>query len=212
MAACATASEAEATRAPAAAESPAVHSADTATASVGLHQAVAQAAVTANTVDELELRLDASGALVKQAVYHDDASAIPQPVKDKALEVYPGATITHYETEHYADAGLVFEVEVTTADGHRCEVSALPDGALRYQECELLVDAAPAAVKDAIASRFPGGKLLEVETKKGPALDLYSVEVEHEGTEYYVDVSPDGTVQSVHERIEATLEIPVSNP
>ncbi len=205
IAACASAGEA--TQAPA---TPVAQSPATAAGSVGLHEAVAKAAVTAPTVEEFEFRLDASGALVKQAVYHDDAGAISQAVKDKALEVFPGATITHYETEHYADAGVVHEVEVKTAEGQTCEVAATPDGTLRYQECEVAVDTAPASVKDAVENRFPGGKIVEVETKKGPEIDVFSVEVEHGGTEYYVQVSPDGTMQSVHKRIEATVEIPVS--
>jgi len=187
-------------------------SADTAIASGGLQEAVARAAITAKTVDEFEFRLDEQGALVKQAVYHDDASAISDAVKAKALEVFPGGTITHYETEWYAGVGDVQEVEVETADGRECEVSALPDGTLRYEECKLDLAGLPTQVTEAIESAYPGGKILEVETKKGPDLDVLTVEVEAGGTEYYVHMAPDGEIQSVHKRVEAIVEIPVAVP
>ncbi len=207
---CASTSE---TMSPAAAESPtASMSADVAAPSVGLHETVARIAVTANTVEEFEFRLDDQGALIKQAVYHDDATAVSEAVKAKALELYPGATIVAYETEFYADAGIVHEVEVKTAEGQECEVSATPDGTLRYQECELEMEDVPAQITAAVKSAYPEGKLLEVETKRGPGIDLMTAEVENDGLEYYVAMSTDGTIVAVHKRIEALVEIPVAIP
>ena len=185
---------------------------DVGASSGGLHEAIARAAITAKTVEEFEFRLDERGALVKQAVYHDDASAISDAVKAKALELFPGATISDYETEWYAGVGEVQEIEVETADGRECEVSALPDGTLRYEECELDLASLPTQITAAIASAYPGGKILEAETKKGPDLDVITVEVEAGGTEYYVHMAPDGEIQSVHKRVEAIVEIPVAVP
>jgi hypothetical protein len=204
---CSTASEAV-TETPAAPTA----SADVADASGGLHPAVAKAAVTATTVEEFEFRLDESGALIKQAVYHDDASAISEAVKAKALEVFPGSTIESYETEWYADVGEVHEVEVKTADGQACEVSATPDGTLRYKECELDLADVPAQITAAIKSAYPAGKILEVETKQGPAMDIVTAEVEVDGVEYYLHMQPDGALESVHKRVEALVEIPVPMP
>lgn len=187
-------------------------SADVAAPSVGLHETVARLAVTAKTVEEFEFRLDENGALIKQAIYHDDASAVSEAVKAKALELYPGATIVAYETEFYADAGIVHEVEVKTADGQECEVSATPDGTLRYQECELELANVPAEIIAAVKAAYPDGKLLEVETKKGPGMDVLTAEVESGGVEYYLTLSPTGTIEAVHKRIEALVEIPVRAP
>ncbi len=207
LSACSTASDGmtEAPTTPAAAMNAGV-------ADSGLHEAVAKAAVTATTVEEFEFRLDESGALVKQAVYHDDASAISDAVKAKAMEEFPGATIESYETEWYADVGEVHEVEVRTADGQSCEVSATPDGTLRYKECELDLAKVPAQITAAIESAYPGGKLLEVETKQGPAMDVVTAEVEVNGIEYYVQLKPDGALQRVFKRVEAIVEIPVATP
>lgn len=210
LAGCATTSEG-ATETPAAAPAASMQ-ADVAVTSGGLHDAVAKAAITAKTVEEFEFRLDEQGALVKQAVYHDDASAISDAVKAKAQEVFPGGTITHYETEWYAGVGDVQEVEVKTADGRECEVAALPDGTLRYEECKLDLASLPTQITEAIESAYPGGKILEAETKKGPDLDVVTVEVEAGGTEYYVHMAPDGEIQSVHKRVEAIVEIPVAVP
>lgn len=187
-------------------------SADVAAPSGGLHETVARLAVTANTVEEFEFRLDENGAMIKQAIYHDDASAVSEAVKAKALELYPGATIVAYETEFYADAGIVHEVEVKTADGQECEVSATPDGTLRYQECELEMADVPAHISAAVKSAYPEGKLLEVETKKGPGLDVMTAEVESGGARYYLTMSADGTIEAVHKRIEALVEIPIAIP
>ncbi len=178
----------------------------------GLHEAVAKTAVTAKTVDEFEFRLDETGALVKQAVYHDDAASIPEAVKAKAAELFPGSTVQHYETEWYATEGVIYEVEVKTADGRECEVAAAPDGTLRYEECELEPANVPTQITAAIASAYPGGKILEVETKKGPDLDIITAEVEAAGVEYYVTMTPDGGIEAVHKRVEALVEIPVPVP
>lgn len=207
---CATTSETATPVAPQA-TSPSM-SPDVAAPSGGLHETVARIAVTATTVEEFEFRLDDQGVLIKQAIYHDDASAVSEAVKAKAMELYPGATIVAYETEFYADAGIVHEIEVKTVDGQECEVSATPDGTLRYQECELEMANVPAQISAAVKSAYPDGKLLEVETKKGPGLDLVTAEVESGGVEYYVTMNPDGTIEAVHKRVEALVEIPVATP
>lgn len=174
-----------------------------------LHTAVADAAKSAPKVDKMKLRLDASGAIVKQSVYHDDASRIAGPVLETAKTQYPDATIEHYETEWYADLGEIHEVEVKTKDGKQCEVAAKPSGELVYTECEASADTLPDPVKKAVDAAVPGGKILEVETKKGEGRDQYTVEVESGGTEYYLIIAPDGTMKNKLKRIPAIVEVPV---
>ena len=174
-----------------------------------LHAAVAEAAKGAPKVDKMKLRLDASGAIVKQSVYHNDESRIAGPVLETAKKEYPDAKIKHYETEWYADLGDIHEVEVETKDGKHCEVAAKPSGELVYTECEESADSLPDAVKKAVDAAVPGGKILEVETKKGEGREEYTVEVESDGTEYYLIIAPDGTMKNKLKRIDAIVEVPV---
>lgn len=177
-------------------------------AKLGMDPTLVQAAMGASKIDKIKLRIDEDGSFVKQAVYHDNAAAIPEVVKAKALEVFPGAKIVFYESEHYADAGVVHEVEVETTDGRHCEVSATPDGTLRYQECHLDPAKLPAPVAAKIAELYPSAKILEAEHKQGPSIDALTVEVEDGGREFYVQLSPAGEVQSIHLRVKAIVEIP----
>ena len=170
-----------------------------------LHTAVAEAAKGAPKVEKMKLRLDASGAIVKQAVYHDDESRIAGPVLETAKKEYPDAKIMHYETEWYADRGDIHAVEVETKDGKHCEVAAKPSGELVYKECEESADTLPDAVKKAVDAAVPGGKVLEVETKQGDGIDEVTVEVEAGGKEYYLIMSAGGELKAKYLRVPAPL-------
>jgi hypothetical protein len=114
---------------------------------------------------KMKLELEVDGSVRKLAVYHDEVGAVPAAVIARASEVFPGAKVRSYESEYYRDLGRVFEVEVETAGGQRCEVSAREDGALVYKECELDVKAMPPEIVAALERDAPGRKLLEVERK-----------------------------------------------
>ena len=174
-----------------------------------LHASVAEAATGAPKVEKIKLRLDKSGAIVKQAVYHDDESRIAAPVLELAKKEFPGSKPVHFETEWYADLGDVQEVEVETADGKHCEVAAKPTGELVYKECGESPESLPDPVKKAVDAAVPGGKILEAESKKGPDVDQFSIEVESGGVEYYLIITPDGTMQHKLKRIPAIVEVPV---
>jgi hypothetical protein len=142
------------------------------------------------------------------AVYHRDSAVVPDAVKALAANHFQGATVEYYEHERYSDVGEVYEVEVKTAEGRHCEVSASAAGALIYEECELPVAEVPAPVTTAVEKVLPEGKLVEAERKKGPSRDEFSVEVEHAGRVHYLRVGPDGTVIAHHLRIPAEVDVP----
>lgn len=170
---------------------------------------VASAAPNAQGVDKVEVRLDKSGRVVKQAVYHLDASLVPEPVKATAQREFPDSNVTHYETERYADLGDIYEVEVDTADGRSCEVAAKADGSLIYTECRADPATASPEIIAAIEAAVPGGEIKEYEVKKGEGIDEVTAEVEAGGQEYYLHLEPDGTLLDKRIRVPALIEVPL---
>ncbi|MCA9712663.1 MAG: DUF1592 domain-containing protein, partial [Myxococcales bacterium] len=161
-----------------------------------------------DTMPDDELRAAADGHLVKQSVYHDDADAIPEPVRALAAQRFPQATITGYETEHYADLGRIYEVEVDDG-GKSCEVAAQADGTEVYTECRIDPTTLDAKVKATVDAVAPGGRILEAETKKGPSVDEITVEVQAGDRELYLRIRPDGTLIEALRRIPAIVEVPL---
>ena len=194
---------------PTAAQSTATADAAPSGTAVTMHPAVVRAARQATDVSKMKVRLDAEGNVVKQSVYHGDASLIAEPVRKLAAERFPGATPRRYETEWYAEHGEVHEVEVDTKDGQQCELAAKPDGTELYVECHVAPTALPAAVAQAAADAVPGGKVVEAESKKGPNIDHFTVEVQLGDVEYYLVISPTGALQHKLRRIPAVVEVPV---
>ena len=104
--------------------------------------------------------------------------------------------------------GDVFEVEVDTKDGKRCAVAAKADGTEVYVECRVDPAELSEPIVKAVEALMPGGKIVEAESKKGPGIYEVSVEVESGGREYYLRVSPDGTLIQKLVRIPAIVEVP----
>ena len=175
---------------------------------VALHMQIVEAARDAKGVEKVKLRVDDSGAIVKQTVYHADASRIPGPVQELAKKEFPGSKAVSYETEVYADVGEIFEVEVQTKDGKRCEVAANAEGVLRYKECHVKPKELPKEVSAKIKELHPKGKILEAETKQGPDIDEITIEVKDGGRELYMRIKPDGTVIQTLFRVPAVFEVP----
>jgi hypothetical protein len=165
-------------------------------------------AISATTVQKAKIRVDASGGIVKQSLYHDQASAIPAKVLELAKAKFPSGAIRHYESELYADRGRVYEVEVDDGGTH-CEVAATPEGVEVYVECEVDPATLSAEAKATIEKVAPGGKVIEAETKKGPELDEITVEVETAGGELYLRLRADGSLVQALRRIPAILEVPL---
>lgn len=178
-------------------------------ASTRIDPTISKAATSAKGVTKIKLRLDASGNLVKQAVYHGDEGRISAQVRELAVAKFPGGTAEYYESEFYAEHGEVHEVEVKTADGKHCEVAAKPDGTELYVECHIAESELPPAVSNTVAATIPGGKILEAEKKTSKAGDTFTVEIESGGTEYYLILSASGELQHKLRRIPAIVEVPV---
>ncbi|MCA9655134.1 MAG: hypothetical protein H6712_30245 [Myxococcales bacterium] len=170
---------------------------------------VAKAALGTDTVFKMKVRIDADGNLVKQSAYHRNEAAIPGPVLSLAEQRFPGAKVMHFETEAYAEHGVVYEVEVDDG-GRTCEVAARADGTELYTECHVDASQLDAAAKATIDGIAPGGKILEVETKKGPEIpEEITVEVEHQGQQLYLRLAADGSLRQALRRIPAVVEIPL---
>ena len=131
----------------------------------------------AGEVEEVRIYIGEDRNPRKIAVYHQAAEIIPESVKAVASEKFPGARIVKYEHEHYADVGLVYEVELETAEGVGVEVSVLKDGTIYYVEEPIAIEALAESSRAKIEEALPGSTIEEVESKKGPSLDLYSVRV-----------------------------------
>jgi hypothetical protein len=181
----------------------------TPTGGAGIDAEIASIAAKPGAASKFKIRIDASGAIQKQSLYHGDATAIPEAAKAKALAKWPGSTVARFETELYAEHGRVHEIEVTTAEGGVCELAIKADGTDLYEECQIAADKIPAAVAAKVTELFPQGKVLEAETKRGPDMDELTIEVESAGQEFYLRVKPDGTVIAKLVRIPAVFEVPV---
>jgi hypothetical protein len=168
-----------------------------------------QLAAGGRSVGGAKVRTDEQGRIVRVAVYHGDAQAMPAWARGLAAERWPGSKVRSYESEWHADVGRVFEVEVSTADGQQCEISVTAGGAERYVECEISAEHVPAAVAAAAARLVPGGRIVEAETRRGPGIDELSLEIETGAGEHYLRVRPDGSPLGHYRRVPTVLEVPV---
>lgn len=191
------------------AEAPAPAASAAPAAGAGLDAELVGLASRAQGVMKIKMRVGPDGTVHKLAVYHHDAAAIPEPVRALAAERFPGAETLYYESELYSDLGRAYEVEIRTAEGKECEVSASADGTLLYEECKVPPDQIDPKVKATVDRLVPGGTVLEVETKHGPDRDEVSVEVKAGDVEHYVRTTPDGELIGHTLRIPAIIEVPV---
>lgn len=164
---------------------------------------------TKDVAQKAKLRVDGSGNLQKQSLYHSNADAVPEAARALVAKRWPGATVRGYESERYAEHGRVDEIEVTTAEGAECELAVKQDGSALYEECRIALDAVPPAVASKVAALFPDGSIHEAETKKGEGVDELTIEVAAGGKEYYLRMKPDGEVIAKLLRIPAVLEVPI---
>lgn len=173
-----------------------------------LEPALIEVARGTDTAHEIELVVDAKGRIVKQAVYHRNEQAVPKAVLELAKKKFPGAKIDSYEIEKYPE-GIVHEVEVHKKDGTDCEVAVREDGTEVYVECHLQKSKLPKPVAAKLEELYPKGKIEEVETKKGPGIDLVTVEITEGGREYYLHFAPDGTLKKRYRKIPADVELEI---
>jgi hypothetical protein len=178
-------------------------------ASAGLDAEIVETAITAPKLDKMKVRVDATGALVKQSLYHYDATAVPKAIRDLAAQQYPESTPVRYETEWYDDLGRVYEVEVQTKEGKRCEVAATPDGKLQYTECQLDPSELPSDVVATVHAIGGSATVLEAEHKQRDGSEEYTVELELPSGELYLRIGPDGALLGKYRRVPGIIEVPV---
>ena len=168
------------------------------------------AAAQSETAKEVELILDGSGAITKIAVEDTNGDKTPPALRKLAEATFPGSTLGRYEQEIYPDRALVHEVEVKTADGKTCEVSANEAGVLRYSECNLKPEEIADAARKALDAALPGAEIVEAELRRTPGNpDEYRIEVTSGARKWYFRISPEGTVLERAIRVEAEITIPV---
>ena len=163
-------------------------------------------------IEKLELELNADGSVRELALYHSDDARIPDAVKAKVDEVYPGAKIKLFESElEGPERKEVFEVEVETADGQECEIEATAAGELIYTECEIEAESLDDAIKAAVKATVPGGELKEAEVVERPgAAKETAVEVEVDGVSHkLVFVSGELRRHAVEIKAEIELDLPL---
>jgi|GEM_PF-1527474 len=170
---------------------------------------IVRAASTAEGVQKLKLECEADGSLRELSLYHNDKSALPEPVLALREQQYPGSQIRAYETEYEREHGRLFEVEVTTKDGQECEYSAKPDGTLVYSECHIDPKTLPEAVRAAVTAKLPGAEILEAEKKTyADGRTVHSVELRAAGKVHELYYEGDKLIR--HELvIPAQLEVTV---
>ncbi len=158
---------------------------------------------------KIKMRFDADGEAQKLALYHKDPAHQPDWIAAEVEARHPGAQILYWEKEWYEGDGDVVEVEFKTAEGVECELSFLADKTLKYTECPMALDALPEAARAALEAKVPGAEIDEVESKKGPKMDILSVKLKKEGRTHYLTMSPDGKILSHHLRLPASVDIPM---
>lgn len=179
-----------------------------------LDPALVEVAASAAGVRKIELHAEPGGGLRKMSVYHLDTSRIPEPVRKLAEQKFPGSKLRSFESERYADAGLVglvYEVEVDTADGKICEVSAAMDGVLRYTECHLRPEELPPEVTRTVSATVPGAAIEEAELLTGPAIAgerELRIEARANGVLHYLRLRPSGELLHHGLIVPAQIEVP----
>lgn len=167
-------------------------------------------ALKAKGTQKIKLRTNAGNDLIKIALYHQDETAIPDASKATATAKYPGSKGTSYfESEVYSDHGKVFEVDLTTADNKKCEVSSLKDGTFVYTECDIKKEELPKEISDALAKLAPGGEIVEAEKKESPWGNGYTAEVKAGGLLHYIKLSATGEVVWHGVRFNTELDVAV---
>lgn len=116
---------------------------------------------------------------------------LPSAVQKTVAEVSRGAAIKGFsqETEH---GKTTYEAEMIV-NGHSKDVEMEASGAILEVEEQVAMESLPAAVKDGLAAKAAGGKIVKVEslTKHGK-LVAYEAQIRSAGKRHEVQVGPDG--------------------
>ena len=114
---------------------------------------------------------------------------VPPQVRNALLKLAGGAKITEVEREN--EHGVVSYEAEWKVNGREVEAEVTADGTLVELEEEIRPGDVPAAVKAAVAKRFPAGAKLEYEKI---TMYFYEIEAEIDGSEKEILVSPTGEI------------------
>ncbi|HGG57780.1 MAG TPA: hypothetical protein ENK31_08305 [Nannocystis exedens] len=164
-------------------------------------------------VEKIEIEIAADGVIRELALYHMDAGKIPESVRKRAEASYPGAKITGFESEvEGPPRRQVYEVELETAEGQKCEIEAGEDGVQIYSECEVDLAKLSEELKAAAAKTLPEGTIKEAEVVQqgddAPAKTIIEVEV-GESTHKLVFVGDQLKRHVLEIKAEIELDLPL---
>ena len=116
---------------------------------------------------------------------------VPESVLAAFEKAYPNATIKGFSKEKDDAGQILYEVECEEGKVKR-DVTYLADGALVSIEETVEASEWPSAVKDAVDSKFPGGKVLKAEKIiKGDTV-AYEFQIRHNGRKTEVVFDSEG--------------------
>jgi hypothetical protein len=160
-------------------------------------------------VMKAEIYTDASGDVEKLELYHHDDHGMPEAVLHLMQEKFPGSKVENYETEVIASGEMIYEAEVTTAEGKRCEISATAEGHLRYTECNIPPSELPPAVAQSVAEHVPGGAVAEAEKRQGDGPDQLRIEAKKgDSVHYLIFDAASGQLKQHYIKVPAELSVP----
>ena len=124
---------------------------------------------------------------------------LPKAVSDAVKKRFPKAEMVSAAKE-LEDKKEVYEVTIKEG-GVTTDVTLTPEGTLLGFESSVALKDLPKVITDAVATKYPQGKMKSAETvtkvKDGKeTMEYYEVVVTSEGSEYELQVLPDGKVKA----------------
>jgi len=116
---------------------------------------------------------------------------VPEPVLAAFEKAYPNVTVKGYSKEKDDAGRVVYEVECEEGKVKR-DVTYLADGTLVSIEETVEPAEWPSAVKAAVDSKFPGGKVLKAEKIIRGDTVAYEFQIRHKGRKTEVAFDPEG--------------------
>jgi len=123
-----------------------------------------------------------------------ELSQVPENIRTTAQELMPEVQFNSANMEEEADGTLVFEIQGLLNDGRKVEVDILSEGDVQEIEVEFSKDLVPAAVMQAIETRYPGFSPTYIEASHSASKKVVQYELEGDMGDKKMDleVSADG--------------------
>jgi hypothetical protein len=157
-----------------------------------------------DSVIEVEIDRDGTVHAIEAGV---PVEAVPVALRERALEMAPGATITGAEREYMAGA-TGWEVKLRH-EGRNWEIVMNEDGEVIETERELRDSEVPTAVLEAADRAMSRGTRSSVEIIESGEHAEYHVKKKDGQVSYKAVITPDGEIVRVVREHRAELEIPL---